>query len=342
MRSDPHATAHGMRSGTMERVQRPTVDSQTTDRCRGHRDRKGMAFGKREHAMRSGLHGTFATLLLMVPVLSIPALAIFGIPQFAPVVASPVDEGRDQDRERRIGQSARPAGDGLLGELEDAPDFGFESAAGSRGKQGDSVPISRPGGSSWDDQHQVSPPAETREAPRIGPLWPDDSRGIDRRSGPSGSNAESLDRFTGKNGLRNEPPPETKFGQPAPSSRPPRNPNRDGDPLPLPDGTSEARDIPKSYHRDRESLSDRLEPSNGPSNVHASLTWQSAVQRLNELEIRNFRLERGHQDNQFIFICSYTPSDSPRVSNRFEAEADEPLKAVEKVLEQIEEWQKRQ
>ena len=33
-----------------------------------------------------------ATILLMIPVLTVPALAIFGIPQFAPVVASPIDE----------------------------------------------------------------------------------------------------------------------------------------------------------------------------------------------------------------------------------------------------------
>ena len=71
------------------------------------------------------------------------------------------------------------------------------------------------------------------------------------------------------------------------------------------------------------------------------LTWQGAVQRLNELEIRNFRLEPGREVNQFVFICSYSSSDSPRVLYRFEAEADEPLKAVEKVLLQVDEWQRR-
>ena len=65
------------------------------------------------------------------------------------------------------------------------------------------------------------------------------------------------------------------------------------------------------------------------------------MRQLNALEIRNFRIEPGRQPSQFIFICSYTPTDSPRVSYRFEAEADEPLKAVEKVLAQIGEWQQR-
>ncbi|MDX1966591.1 MAG: hypothetical protein SFV23_05420 [Planctomycetaceae bacterium] len=68
------------------------------------------------------------------------------------------------------------------------------------------------------------------------------------------------------------------------------------------------------------------------------LTWKSAVERLNRLEIRNFRLEPGQQLGQFVFICSYTPQHSPRLSYRFEAQADEPLRAVEKVLEQIDNW----
>jgi len=70
----------------------------------------------------------------------------------------------------------------------------------------------------------------------------------------------------------------------------------------------------------------------------AGLTWKSAVERLNHLEIRNFRLEPGQQVGQFVFICSYTPQHSPRLSYRFEAQADEPLRAVEKVLDQIETW----
>lgn len=71
------------------------------------------------------------------------------------------------------------------------------------------------------------------------------------------------------------------------------------------------------------------------------LTWSSAVERLNDLEIRNFRLEPGPRKGLFVFICSYTPSESPTVSYRFEAEADQPLQAVQKVLDQIVEWRQR-
>jgi hypothetical protein len=71
------------------------------------------------------------------------------------------------------------------------------------------------------------------------------------------------------------------------------------------------------------------------------VTWASAVERLNQLDIRNFRLEPGQQQGQFMFICVYTPPDNPSLMHRFEAEAEQPLKAVENVLDQIVEWQQR-
>ena len=99
------------------------------------------------------------------------------------------------------------------------------------------------------------------------------------------------------------------------------------------------RITPAGFQREKDSTSNSSVATTPSSNAQEPVTWQGAIRRLNELEIRNFRLERGHRDNQFLFICSYTPSDSPQVSYRFEAQADEPLKAVEKVLEQIREWQ---
>ena len=106
------------------------------------------------------------------------------------------------------------------------------------------------------------------------------------------------------------------------------------------DETSDPK-IPQGYQRQRNGPMERVVPSSREETARDSLTWQGALRRLNELEIRNFRLEPSRQANQFVFICSYTPTDSPRVSYRFEAESEEPLKAVEKVLAQIDEWQQR-
>ncbi|MBC8113731.1 MAG: hypothetical protein H7062_05095, partial [Candidatus Saccharimonas sp.] len=90
--------------------------------------------------MRSSIHGTFATLLLLIPVGAIPALAIFGIPQFAPVVASPLREGHEGDREHRVGQSARAPADDLFHDDTDFPSHG-DDALSAPGRLGDSVPV---------------------------------------------------------------------------------------------------------------------------------------------------------------------------------------------------------
>jgi hypothetical protein len=74
------------------------------------------------------------------------------------------------------------------------------------------------------------------------------------------------------------------------------------------------------------------------ANAVEALTWKKAVDRLNELGIRNFRLEPGVKPGEFTFTCSYTPSQTPHVTRKFEAEADDPLKAVGQVLTQVERW----
>ena len=65
------------------------------------------------------------------------------------------------------------------------------------------------------------------------------------------------------------------------------------------------------------------------------------LRRLNELDIRNFRLQPGSRENEFVFACNFTPADTPLVSYRFEAEADEPVKAIAKTLDKIAEWQQQ-
>jgi hypothetical protein len=310
--------------------------------------------------MRSGIHGTFATLLLMVPVLSIPALAIFGIPQFAPVVASPLDEGANSDRERRVGQSARSGQERFPGDLEDAPAFDGDPidrrSDSAPGRIGDSVSLSRPGRQNTDRSGPGSGPDRfgSDRSGSNGPAsfgsgdarnrgaganqdrrWMEDSMFDDSRR-PSGfgdaqnfndgrpmndSGDSRFDQRPSANGL-----PQPKQSQPPMTNRNAGNGNS-------PDG-------PRVFQRPRNPNAENNE-SRAAVPESEALTWQAAVRKLNDLEIRNFRLQPGHRENQFAFICSYTPKDSPRVSYRFEAEADEPLKAVEKVFEQIAEWQQR-
>jgi hypothetical protein len=73
----------------------------------------------------------------------------------------------------------------------------------------------------------------------------------------------------------------------------------------------------------------------------SSLTWRIAVRRLQDFGISDYQLQPGAQADAFHFSCVSPSKDNPRVTHRFEAEAGEPLDAVGKVLAQVEKWRNR-
>lgn len=72
--------------------------------------------------------------------------------------------------------------------------------------------------------------------------------------------------------------------------------------------------------------------------ARTNLTWKAAKQRLAEMGVTHFHLEQGASEDSFLFVCMFSPGDDPRVTRRFEAEAPEPLAAVDGVLGQIDRW----
>lgn len=60
--------------------------------------------------MRSGL----TTLLLLIPILAVPMLAIFGIPSFAPAVASPLGDEAWREAPANRGRAAPAFGDAAV------------------------------------------------------------------------------------------------------------------------------------------------------------------------------------------------------------------------------------
>jgi hypothetical protein len=74
--------------------------------------------------------------------------------------------------------------------------------------------------------------------------------------------------------------------------------------------------------------------SRGP----ATINWTQARRKLAELGIDRFHLEAGLEPDQFLFVCLFSPDGDSRVTQRFEAEAVDPLVAVEQVLTQIDGW----
>lgn len=69
-----------------------------------------------------------------------------------------------------------------------------------------------------------------------------------------------------------------------------------------------------------------------------TLTWSEARLQLSDLGVDDFHLEAGSVPDTFTFVAVFTPGDQPDVTYRFEAEASDPLLAVEDVVSQIEEW----
>lgn len=237
--------------------------------------------------MRTSAQGSLATVLLLIPILAVPMLAIFGVPQFTPVVASPFD---DAAASRRQDES-------------EAPPF---SPTGSEGD-----PFERASSNLSSDVPEWGDEPSDRAARAL----------ADRRRVTPVSH-----RPTRKTAL-SEPTEPSPFASPSEGTAAPTMPDA----------------LPGSYRRQRNTAVVDTRPNRPtaeatPAMLDPQLTWRDAVQKLNALGIRNFRLEPGHQPSQFLFSCSYTPRDNPSVSYRFENEADEPLRAVERVLEQIDTW----
>lgn len=285
----------------------------------------------------------WATVLLMIPVVAVPALAIFGIPQFAPVVASPLDEGRDQDRESRVGNSERPVHDEMFGDFDsfapanstNEPGERRDSFSGNRSKRKPAKSVKESPASEWDRDFESESDWPSKSGRRTA-----DTTKPEEAPPPRGRKRNLISDRSTRNDRRATPrsDDEIRLASAVGDEQPVVQSNLTDDVEPAPrSARGFANAVPAEPRGSKE------DPRRAVQAVTTNepLTWKSAVERLNELEIRNFRLEPGHQNGQFVFICSYTAPDTPRVSYRFEAGADEPLKAVEKVLDQIVEWQQR-
>ena len=85
-------------------------------------------------------------------------------------------------------------------------------------------------------------------------------------------------------------------------------------------------------------LAERSVPPSAPQ-PQPQPSWREAIGRLQATGVRGYRLRTGSRLGEFFFSCSVPSTEHPRLVRRFEAEADEPLRALELVLGQIAEWQ---
>lgn len=258
------------------------------------------------------MRSTLTSLFLLAPILAVPMLAIFGVPEFTSVVASPQQRQDDLLIDEHFDQSSSG----------DAPGFGDASSPSNSGA---AVPVSF-------NENSGTRAIDSRTEARPG-KWGNTTAPVATQAAPAGpwdSSAEQTlatnvaDPFAGAAAANPAAMQQAVFTDDAAramaaSQMQPYRRN---------DGAARPGSVPNKVLQPRGSAA--------VASAIPSLTWQSAVERLNALEIRTFRLEPGSRAGQFLFVCSYTMSNEPRVSYHFEAEASEPLKAVEKVLDQIE------
>lgn len=281
--------------------------------------------------MRSPLAGLIATVLIFVPLVAVPVLAICGMPPIGGLsTGAPADDLKlavDKDSQ---GPTSKDSD--LLGSVRVAD----SSAAGNEARGGHPRP-----------SIEADPFAEFERSPIDG------SQDVPAKAPRSRfSGKKHLPRRTTDEGNGLTQTPLLAFADASPDE----SRSADGTPAERTKLKSETKPTERRQPRDggdRETVSipeggrggHGGAAQDGGSEVGAaskeSRGWRDAVARLNSLGIRDFQLQPGERRGEFHFSCRFASVNNPRVVHRFEAEAAEPLDAVAKVLRQIDDWRAR-
>jgi hypothetical protein len=255
------------------------------------------------------IQSLFKTLLMLIPMTAVPVMAIFGIPQFFPVSASPFARTSNSAvagrmLERRVGQSDALVVRNVSTEQRPSIDLFHPYDTASSAQRTNSAGVVANASSSELERRRLA--------------W------SDPLTGPANTRNEvSLRTTTRGSTVRGERTLATaSVGRRV-------------------DEPGAAVVSPNSVSTDRYSRTTnggRANSSSPGSGRVETLTWQQAVDRLTQLGIRTFRLTPDSRQNGYRFVCLVTSVDDPRISRRFEAESIDPLVAVGDVLVQVENW----
>jgi hypothetical protein len=264
--------------------------------------------------MRSTFGGPIATLLICVPLIAVPIVAVFGMPQWASSSLSTPDDDLT---------------------------FADDKAPAPKGAQSNVVPVPL-----------LSQPAAEQKSPSVTEHLAADPHRDSKDpfaefNAGAGEHTSRPSSLPAKNSW--SPPQDRLQGWTLDDGH--KSPQK---PLPEDDNDSPAepakskaiatmtghRQSPEEAKRadaagvwpaeaDRTADAAKRQTAGGP------LTWKAAVAQLNAFGIREYRLQPGSADGEIHFSCHYVSRDNPHVMHRFEAEASEPLEAFRKVLQQL-------
>lgn len=304
------------------------------------------------------IQSLFKTLLMLIPMTAVPVMAIFGIPQFFPVSASPparMSEARSDGLplERRVGQSDALFVRSLSTDRTPSIDLFEPYDAASPSTSSNSAGVTANASSSelarrrlpWSDPLAGSANTRTEVSLRT-----TSTAGASRRAAPIAAVRRHVEEVE-----KSVPPDGTSLfsglaSVPSRSSLPkselPKSDELAG--LAVESDRAETTSAGIVGSSDKTGQAARLVHGRlvAPSPAYVAqvetLTWQQAVDRLNQLGIRTFRLTPDSEQNGYQFVCLVTSVDDPRISRRFEAESIDPLIAVGEVLAQVENWNQYQ
>lgn len=303
------------------------------------------------------IQSLFKTLLMLIPMTAVPVMAIFGIPQLFTVSASPFERPEETGRfgalsERRVGQSDALQVQHIDIEPSRSLDL-FQPYADGRhiiGPENSSV-VANAASSQSSRQRNVwqDPLAGLKDAPSPGRQH---VREVALMSEPRSSTASPRSRRQSHNAARSEPmssfsgqaaiPPQTSA-----AAAPPGTERRDVASADYSSGAAGsfrrvektmAPEVASSGRYSRQAVGDQFADPTPDDAIAETITWREAVDRLNDLGIRTFRLTPNSGQGGYRFVCLVTSVTDPRISRRFESESPDPLVAVSNVLAQVEDW----
>jgi hypothetical protein len=260
-----------------------------------------------------------ATLLLSVPLAAIGLMAVFGIPQLVPAGAGPdrVQVLREVGQALRWGKSSHDSA--ATPAYEDAPEFDTRPQSTAMSSAFENSP-----GHSADqhfEQNHSHRPAQSLEQGS-----PSSSLMASARQFPDSNPSSTRSMPAMQNGGRPESSQFPSHWEDSPAG----NASVPAQRMQAMQAFEHAESAAPAFSAAGTAPTSR---TNGPF-----LSWRQASLRLTELGIKNYHLERGATDGSFLFVCVFTPGDAPQVTHRFEAEAEDPLMAVNQVLQQLDGW----
>jgi hypothetical protein len=303
--------------------------------------------------MRSPLSGSIATLVFFVPLVGVPLLAVVGMPQFSPHAAKSGD-----DLKFAAADPASGAGNADLLEPVRVSDPHGDAAAPNHDaktapREGDPFAEFNRDGDAASSQSKSTGIAEPKQPPR----WHSEGNGLPQRAlfskerasddhaaaTPSGRTAASsaLDDQASQQPANDRAASDGATNTPVTRRALPEAEAVVGIDTERPAAPARSHRASASLDGNGSAASDTRLTAARTGNSDYAVALKRAVGRLNALGIRDYQLQPGTRDGEFNFSCRFASRTNPSVIHRFEADAADPLDAVNQVLKQLDEWRAR-